>query len=289
MKSQWDFFFECKNFRFDRVYKYEGKIGSEQATAFGLPSANCVFLITIEPDSESKFPGADQTGKLKVLIPGNTEQTKDLAYWIAINSSEHISFFHGELKIHGGLVTAELIPETPEEEEQLGENRFFAEARLVEVQPAPEFDGSSFQQITGDPIISGALRQYNAALKAENPIDQFLGLFRILESFYGPQLEKQTLAVALKSSAELRDIAQKHLTFSDGATTRQLTEDDYFDLVDKLVQTRHECAHLRAQKGFGIHHGDPKVRKEVMPLIKPLSRLAFETIRTRLQKASSAP
>jgi hypothetical protein len=230
--------------------------------------------------------GKNQFGKLKILLPGNVEQTKDLACWIAVNVSDHISFFNGELKVHSGLIMGERIPETSEEEQSLGEDRWFAEGHIVEVRPTPKFDDSSFRKIGGEYTINAAVRHYNAAVKATNPVDQFLGLFRVIEDFYGHSSKRKTLAESLKDSMELIELARKKLKIVEGDNPSPFTEDDYFHFVEELVKVRHQCAHLRSHKGFGIPHGDPKVKEEVLPLIEPLRVIVFEAIKVKLERAS---
>jgi len=69
---------------------------------------------------------------------------------------------------------------------------------------------------------------------------------------------------------------------TEKGTDRTLNQADYFQLVDKLVKARHECAHLRSQKNFGITHGHPRVNADIEPLIGPLRELAFHAIQDRL-------
>jgi hypothetical protein len=282
MKARWQFLIECKGFQFDRVYEFEGTLTHEQTEALGLPCGD--LLITIKPEADMGTVGVNQFCKMQILIHGSVEQTKDLACWVAVNASEYISFFHGELKVHSGLLMAERIPETSEEEEMLGDNRWFAEAHLVEVRPTPTFDGASFNKIAADQTVNAAIRHFNAAVKANNPIDQFLGLFRILEDFYSPA--HKYLKEALKRSSEPLKVACQYITYTENGNTGYLTESDYYQLVDKLVETRHQCAHLKTKEGFGIPHGDLRVDNEVTPLIPPLRRLTFEIIRKRLEKAN---
>jgi hypothetical protein len=179
----------------------------------------------------------------------------------------------------------ERIPESTEEEQLLGEDRWFAEGHLVEVRPPPKFDDLSFRKIGGDPTINAAVRHYNVAVKANNPIDQFLGLFRVIEDFYGNSSKRKTLAESLKDSTELIVLARQKLKIVRRANPRPLTEDDCFHFIEELVKIRHQCAHLRSQKGFGIPHGDPKVKEEVIPLIEPLRIIVFEAIKVRLERA----
>lgn len=278
MRVRWEFFIDCTGIRFERIHKFEAKVSREHAEAFGLPGREFDALITIEPDKESYNPLVEQTGKLRIILPGNNKETKKAAFWLAQNAARQITFSQGEMKVIYGLIMGEHLPDTPEEAEQLGDTLFFAEAHLVEVIPTPTFDGSALQRIPNNPLIE----QFNAANQAKNPIDKFLGLFRILEDLYGLTTKKITLAEALKASVELFQISQKHLQFADNGSTRQLTHSDFSQLVDRLVHARHECAHLRSSKGFGITHGDPRVRVEIEPLIGPLGKLAYEAIQVRL-------
>jgi hypothetical protein len=278
MRARWEFFIECTGIRFERVHKFEAQISEEQAEGFGLPAKEFTALITIEPDEESYNPAIEQTGLLKITLPGNKEQTKNLAYWMSRQIARQITFSQGEVKVVYGLVMGEHLPDTPEEEEQVAEGPYFAEARLVEVLPTPSFDGSSLQKLATHPLIG----QFNAADKAKNPIDRFLGLFKILEDLYGPTAKNVKVADALKSSGELLQIAQKHLHVAEDGAARPLTQDDFSGLVDRLVRARHECAHLRSSKGFGVTHDDPRVATEIEPLTGPLRDLAYEAIQMRL-------
>jgi methylamine utilization protein MauJ len=244
--------------------------------------------MVIEPDSEPRFKSSGQTGVLKITLPGDMDQTKDLAYLTAIRASDHISFLNGELKLLGGLVQGEHLPETPEEAEQLGENRHFCIVQFVEAPLPGAFDESSFTQITSNQATRVAMRQYNASLKAENPIDRFLGLFRIIEDIYGPKSKDEALAKVLKESRELLEIARQNLKFVEANGHREFTEADYPRLVEDLVRIRHNCAHLRTFKNFGIPHGDPRVRAEVEPIIGPLDTLAYQAIRKRLGDQESS-
>jgi hypothetical protein len=137
---------------------------------------------------------------------------------------------------------------------------------------------------------AGQLKRYEEILarkafarytvRAPNPIDRFLGFFKILEDLYGPTKKKGNLAKALKASDELFRIAQKQIHIQENTRTT-LRPEDFVRLVNKFVKTRHECAHLRSKKGFGITHGDPRVRKEVEPLANMVREVAYEAIKLR--------
>lgn len=282
MRSQWNFCFESKGLHIDQTSKFEGVIGIEQARDFGLAPEEFKYSLLIEPDAEPKFKWMQQTGTLKVVLPGGMDQTKDLAYCIAVQASEQVSFSNGELKLLGGLITGEYLPDNPDEEKLLGEGRYFAVAHLAQYKPPPTFDRDAFIKLSGASIDGALMQQFNAAVKARNPIDIFIGLFKILENFYGPQKkEKKHLAKALKESTELFTLAATHLKFESKDISRALTENDFSKLIDDLVSTRHNCAHLKRADSFGISHGDPEVQTKVEPLIGPLKKLAYEAIRTK--------
>lgn len=284
MKTKWIFRFECKRFRFDGTQNFGGYLDRD-ATVSPNPTPEIPdFLLSVEPDEKTKVPWVEQTGKLNIVLTGNQEQTEELALWIAEHASEYISFFNGELNISHGYIAGEYLPETPEEEELLGERRHFRIVHLVQEVPPRTFDGQSFQRMTIDSAVNPKLQQFNAALNANNPIDQFLGLFRIIEDFYDASSTDKKLVNRLKASPELIGIACKYLTITENSISRPLKKDDAFRLIEELVSVRHQCAHLRTSEGFGISHGDPKVREKVAPLISPLRRLAFEAIKIRMNK-----
>ncbi len=132
MRVRWDFFFECSSTRLQKVYRLEVRIPNEQAEAFGLPSREYKAVITIEPDESSSNPTVEQTGQLTVTLPGNKEQTKSLAFWLAGYVAQQITITQGQMEVLYKLITGEHLPDTLEEAEQLGETPFFAETNLAE-------------------------------------------------------------------------------------------------------------------------------------------------------------
>jgi hypothetical protein len=123
-------------------------------------------------------------------------------------------------------------------------------------------------------------------IRAKNLIDVFLGLFKILEAIYGPKTKKENLADALKSSTTLLTIASNRLCSITGSSGKQpLSKIDYGKLVDDLVHTRHQCAHLKSSASFGIPHGDNRVTTEVEPLIPVLKLMAHESIQAIREKS----
>lgn len=273
MKVRWQFFFEYEDLKFEKTHNYSMQITKEHAEAFGLPAQEFESKVTIEPEEE-KHGSIRQRGKMNIILPGNNEQTKDLAYSLAINLAEHITFSQGRIEIIGSFISNELLPETPEEEAEVGENRFSITMQVKEVPDKVSFNSAALQRVTNNPLV----KQFNEAKNAKSPVDRFIGLFKILEDLYGGQPVK----ASFKGSTELKQIALQHLEIEDSGATRQISEAEFEKLVDDLVNTRHECAHLRSSTGFGITYGDTRVQSEVEPLLIPLETLAYEAVQKRI-------
>jgi hypothetical protein len=282
MKSQWTFRFECKGFTLDVAQKFGGYIDREAVVASDMTPQKPDFLLAIEPEEGGINLDTRQFGKLTIVLSGDKKQTEEMAYWIAEHASEYISLFNGELKISYGFVAGEYLPETPEEEESLGDRRHFFTVRLVKKASPRKFDETAIQRFTLDSSLHPMLKQFNTALAANSPVDQFVGLFKILEDYYSERSDRKGIASRLKRSKELSKISRRYLRMRNRNSSKALTQNDYFHLIDELVSVRHQCAHLKSKQGFGISHGDPRIRQKVSPLIVPLRRLTLEAIRIRL-------
>jgi hypothetical protein len=179
------------------------------------------------------------------------------------------------MTINGGLVSNQLLPETPEEEAEVGDGPCSLFLRLRTVPEKTPFDGGLLEKVTNNAL----LRQFNAANDAKNPIDRFIGLFKILEDLYGGRPIKK----ALCDSKELREIALDCLKTSHGGdTTVQITVPEFEKLLAEFVSTRHQCAHLRSSVGFGISYSDIRVQGTVVPLLNPLEALARAAVQKKL-------
>jgi hypothetical protein len=290
MKVRWTFKFEYQDLKFEKTYQYKATITKEDAEKFGLPAQEFDAEINIEPEEE-KHGAVNQRGEIHILLPGNNEQTKDLAYSLADSLTQHITFSLGKIVINWSFVSNELIGETPEEIAELGENRFSWTMSVVEVPDKTSFSEFSLQKLTNNKYI----KQFNEANNANNPIDRFIGLFKILEDLYGltplkpafikptkKKGKKQDLKPSLKSSDELNQIALQNIKIENNGKIRPINQAEFEKLVDDLVDTRHECAHLRSSTGFGITYGDARIKSEVEPLLVALETLAFEAVQKTL-------
>lgn len=279
MRSQWNFPFESNDLRIEGRHKFGGELTRTNSET-SPPTVDKLWVeIILESDLTPRFPEAQQTGVLKITLPGNMDETQDAAYWLAINWAEHITFSQGELKLDGSLIMVEYLPESAEEVELLGDNRFSYTVQVRAAEPLKAFDPNLFPPDSELKAIS-PLQQFNSAVQANNSIDQFLGLFKIIEDSYVPSGERRPLALVLKSSGELLSLALENLEVSEHTEIRSASEAECLRLLDDLARTRNQCAHLR--KGFGIPHGDSRVAIEVEPLIGPLKILARAIVQYRL-------
>ncbi len=282
MKCAWQFFFETRGFRFQQRYRFMGLVDADNRKALDLPADVDRFFVEIEPDAECKFPTADQSGVLKVVLRGNPESTKQPVRRIVSNVAQQISYRHsGTLKIHSGLITGERIPETEDERQQVADRPYFAEAHVVEYEPAAAFDPASLATIGVGGPADVAMRQFNSAMQASNPVDRFLGFFKVLESIYCDGAGKQKTLAKLRASGELREIAAA-MGRENGF---EPTDEQYITLLKDLVQTRHRCAHLRGDGSFGFVPGTAEIRAEVEPLANIARKLADGAIQRRTKEA----
>jgi hypothetical protein len=273
MKVRWQFFFTYEDLKFENSYTYSITVTAEQAEHFGLPRQGFEAEVTVGP--YEKKHGSKQFGKIHITLPGTGEQTKDLAYSIAFTFAEHVTFTQARIELDGSFISNELLPETHEEETAVGENRFSWTLQIREVGEEVPFDHAALQRLTHSPLI----KQFNEANNAKSPVDRFIGLFKILEDSYGGH----PLKASFKNSPQLKQIALQELTIKENGTTKPFSQTDFENLVDDLVDTRHECAHLRSSTGFGITYGDARVDTDVEPLLLALEVLAFEAVQEKVR------
>ena len=273
MKTRWRFFYECESLLFEEFYTYGAVISKDDAKDFGLPEKEFEAVIVIEPTKKNdNFK--EQIGKISISVPGNVKQTEALAEWLAFTICEQIAFSKGKMKLSGGSISAELLAETKEEEEQIDGKPVTIKINLVQSPPKTAYDDSFLGKLISSPLIT----QFNEAKNANNPIDNFIGFFKILEDLYGGHPLKATF----KKSTELKQIALNHLVKKENNISIPISETQFESLVDALVDTRHECAHLRSSTGFGISYGDSRVQTDVKPLLEPLRIIAYKAVQKHI-------
>lgn len=275
MKIQWTFRFEYEDLKFERPIKYNVEITKEHAKHFGLPEAAFTAELIIKAD-EAKPEKVKQTGQILLTLPGNYKDTEEMSYDIVHNLAEHITFSQGRISL-ASFVSNEMLPETVEEATALGDKRFGYALSFKETSPQVPFDAAAIGKVRGHPLVT----QFNRADRAGDPIDQFIGFFKILEDLYGAN-SKKGLKDSFKNSPELVNSALR-LKRGEGERQRCLSEQEVGNLLGQIVEVRHECAHLKSTIGFGLRYGESRVNEIVEPLLPPLRILAHIAIQTQLK------
>lgn len=274
MKTEWQFFFETKDLFFKKEHKYKCTANGDKICS-NIVSGDFSFDLKITPDKECKNPQIDQTGQLSITLPLPYDDAKPIVHGLVHNITQKISFDSGgRFNIHGGMILGTHIPETAEEEKELGEHRHFAEMNLIEALEPPEFNSDSLEEISKLPLDMGLISQYNATKVSKNPIEKFLGFFKIIESQFAKQNKKQNLRECLETNVNLLEIFKCTFKFE----TYENAHSSYIEFIKNIVHARHRCAHLRLSKKFGYVPTDHKIAIEVEPYIGALEIFTHEII-----------
>lgn len=274
MKSKWQFDFETKDFIFNKEHKFKG---SAQMTAVSNELTGDVevmeFELNIVPDKELKRPTALQTGIMYITVPGDYNETKNMARTLAYSFSQRISLEFGKVEVLNGIIVCERIPETPEEINMVGDKTFALEFALEEVGAMPTFDAQKFIEQSAKPLDTRLVSQYNVAMQALNPVEKFLGLFKIIETLF-VRKKRVGFKDAFLSNMDLFDLFVRVFHFDDAKQSKV----KYEEFINRIVSGRHKCAHMKLRNGFGYWAHDPKIRDEISPTLYSLEILAFSAI-----------
>lgn len=261
MKTEWQFPFDVSGFRFDTERRFGGVARRNASSVKDL--GDLQFEVRISPDSSEPSPGYDQSGFIFIVLPMVGEEANAAAHQLAHMLAEKLSFQGGHFKIHGGFVMSKRIPETSDEEAEVGDTPYSLIMHAVEVIDPPVFDVKAFAATSAHPTDLRLLAQYNEACREKSVIGRFLGLFRIVENRVLSESPKLRLKDAIRASTKLR---------AEFLESVKGVEFDTF--VNSIVETRHECAHLKLEENFGYFPSDPRLESEVRPLLSQLQILA---------------
>lgn len=278
MKSRWDFIFETNGFHFERTHRYRGTANIREAPKEDTLPCQRTFEIEIVPDGHPVIPRVEQTGHIYVVLDGEPEITEQFAYWVAGSMSTKISFTHGRMALHSGLVFAERIPETEEEKMAIGDTPYFATVRLIEAEMPKPYDSSSLDSLDATPEALTLMDLYTTAVEDTNPVDSFVGLCRILERLYCGTVYKSHLERGLRASQEFRDIATEVCTTDPSVP---FSEADCKALIKDIVRVRGGSAHLYGKTGY-LPDGQ-RTKEELEPLLRVVGQIAREAIRRRTE------
>lgn len=274
MKSEYEFDFSTDGFRFSKSHSFTGT--TEKHSAWPSYVGDCSKLkveFKIVPDLDEERPidpKATQTGKLYVTFPFRSDGVDDFISHIVITFAHQINFNNsGFFDIDLGTYFAELIPETEEEKEELGDRPHFGRLSLTEVIPDPTFDSKAFTKRSSN-LDMALVALYNHATKETNIIDRFLSLFKVLEDFAYKGSGKTASNVFKKNGI----IREKYLSsFVDTVNI-----EPYEEFVDSIIKIRNECAHFKRKSNFGFEVQDIRLKEVKEKYVPILQYIAYELI-----------
>jgi hypothetical protein len=268
MRCEWKFLYEARGFRIPYELRFDITV-DEPVRLKSLKVESIEAFVRIVPSDDSRNPPeVDQTGEVVVLLPYTPEETYDFARFAAQEVAVNIRFSQGgDFRLVTALEMCERVPENEAEEIAIGNTPHWVMARLEEVGDVPSYRSIIGQKSVSNETTRALMSQFNAARLDKNPVSQFLGYFRVLESVFGPKKRGQELKPTFTNSESFR---LDHAKCGD-----QL---DFASDVGRLVDIRHQCAHLKLDKGFGFTPADPETWEKVVPEIPLVEALAWHAI-----------
>jgi hypothetical protein len=221
--------------------------------------------IVITPDDSRSLPGIDQVGDVRITAHGGPEESRDLALSSARYLANRLTLEQGDFRLRIVVLMWKRIPETDAEATEIGDHPYGAQLSIQEIVPTPVYepDERAEGKRADDPRL---LAQFAAARRLSEPVSQFLGLYRILES-----------VCHAGDGQSARNAFLNHLFLGDVFDSME-TGEPYEEFVKSIVKVRNECAHLRLDSGFGFAPDDPRIRHMIVPrlqVLESLTRLAI--------------
>lgn len=270
MKTRWELHFQAWGVHLGRSRRFvcRSKAQHPGIQMQGPSEYEVLVLLDAKP-----LDGADESGRLLVTAQGQPEETEPAVCFVPEEIRERLCFPEGRMKLLGGFLHAERIPETPEEEAAVAENRHFVRLTIEESSLEPRFDIGQFPALKLSTEHGALLRQFNAAKALEAPPERFIAMFKVLEKAYAGR--RGDLLGALQGSEALYLLAAE-IVGPVGPGAGDLTREAFNRILATLVRIRDNCAHLRGKTGYSP--GDPRIRGEVEPYLGLVENLARRCI-----------
>jgi hypothetical protein len=281
VKSRFSYAFTSKSISFDGTQRLRVKIKGSltpRTNTADVPAKQIDMDVRIEivpskEGDEDRFPD----GELYITLPGDPDDSVFMARTLSHGLAEHLSFFYEDFKIAGGMESAERIPEDDEEAKIIGEDKYWARVQIEEVPPPIPFDRRILSLFPYSREFQRIIEQYNSAKKSKNPIDHFLGMFKVMESQF--HIGKKKARDALLNNKDFCQFVLKNIRRKRETGGRTAIRDhELRNFVNILINIRDRCAHLKEQNDFGYAPYDAEVFEEVKPHSNLIEYLATELL-----------
>jgi len=121
--------------------------------------------------------------------------------------------------------------------------------RLEEPDYPPLFDAKCLLTFPPDPLVMRTVKQFNAAVSASSSIDKYLNLYKVLESLYWKGRGRQK--VVLRREPDLRRLIERVILAAETDADDKPVSDYVDSFIDRLVDARDKCSHLKARNRYG--------------------------------------
>ena len=274
MKTEWQFFYRCKDFRFHKEHRYRGTAKltpkpPNKASGIEIPAE-----VRIVPDKEESAALHEQRGRIYITVPGRHTDTESHISLLAIHLMEQIKFSAGDgsFAIQGGMTLWQHIPESADDEVEIDGKPYGVTLRIQEVLSTPAFESKRF--VDGASCDADLVAQHNAAREANSAIDKCLGFMKILENEACSSNRTLSLRDALIRNHKIFEIFRVLVEYGNETAERE----GYARFVTAVVAARNQCAHLRSRADFGLTPNDPRVERDVVPYLETLEVLTRQLV-----------
>lgn len=287
MKSKFKFPFNTDYIMFDQVHEIKFKIEGSYSKIEGSSEVRNVseeIEILIDPyayiDQKNKFDG-----DVIISIPGDPIENEFIAFDILERLESHISFFYGDIRFFKGMVIAERIPENEKEKEEIRDKKFRGKLSLQEVPKPKKFDQNILRLLPAVNNFKNSIDLYIEAGRTKNPVDKYLNYFKVIETefHFGKKKAKESLG----SNERFREILLNDIQLKkDNGKFSPVHEDEITQLIEILVSTRDNCAHLKEKNKFGFSPKDPVSIHKLKPFIGIAKAIAFSIIHRKYKESN---
>jgi hypothetical protein len=269
MRYEWQYGFKSKSIYFDKVIRYgiDLKNGTLESTKLTQGT------IEIRPNIR-KESSTSSSGTVAISIPFNIDAGSPVAHKIAHDFSQLMCFEFGDFQINWAILVCERIPETNEEKEEIGElTHLLLQLSFRTVPEGISFDKRSINGLQLPRYNQVLMELFNNAEQKTDLVDKYLTRFKIVETEFIDNASRVPAKTQLKNAPALFN------AFYSIALNHSKSRAVFDDLVDRFVDARGECAHLK-NYNYGFFPRDPRLKQlEVLEMnLRELCRALIKSV-----------